>query len=177
MPHARLSLSRPMMSLLYILLACSFLAGCSDSAPAPTYSATIAEGRTAAKAVMDETGATAMSVALTDGERIIWSETFGVTDKGTGKQAGPETMFGIGSVSKMFATIATMILVDRGLVALDEPLVTYLPDFSMLSPEYRDITVRMLLNHSSGLPGGDLRNAVSSEPYSGFAAQVMEALK
>ena len=179
MTHARSLLSRPMMLLLNILFTCSFLAGCSDSvsAPAPTYSATIAEGRTAAKEIMDETGATAVSVALTDGNRVIWSEAFGVIDKGSGKQAGPETMFGIGSVSKMFATIATMILVDQGKISLDEPLVTYLPDFSMLSPEYRDITVRMLLNHSSGLPGGDMRNAVSVEPFTGYAAQVMEALK
>jgi CubicO group peptidase (beta-lactamase class C family) len=77
----------------------------------------------------------------------------------------------------MFATIATMILVDQGKIDLDEPLTTYLPGFTMISPEYGDITVRMLLNHSSGLPGGDMRNVASSEPYAGFAAQVMEGLK
>lgn len=161
----------------FILLPLFLLAGCSDSRPTPTYSATITEGRAAVKEAMDETGATALSVALTDGDRIIWSETFGVIDKSTDTAAVPSTMIGIGSVSKMFATIATMILVDQGKIALDEPLVTYLPGFSMLSPEYRDITVRMLLNHSSGLPGGDMRNAASVEPYAGYAAQVMEALK
>jgi len=163
--------------LLSLIAMALLLVACSDSPPVVNYSTTIAEGRAAAKEVMEESGATALTVALTDNNRIIWSETFGVIDKGTGQAAVPSTMFGIASVSKMFATIATMILVDRGTVALDEPLVTYLPGFSMLSPEYGDITVRMLLNHSSGLPGGDTRNAATSEPYTGFAAQMMEALK
>jgi CubicO group peptidase (beta-lactamase class C family) len=83
---------------LYILALFLLLSGCSDSVPATTYSATIAEGRAAAREVMDETGATALSVALTDNNRIIWSETFGVTDKSTGKPATPSTMIGIGSV-------------------------------------------------------------------------------
>ena len=155
------------------------LSGCSDSvsAPAPTYSATIEEGRAAVKEIMDETGATAMSVALTDGSRVIWSETFGVTDRTTGRAATPSTMIGIGSVSKMFATAAAMILVDQGKIVLDEPLVTYLPDFTMQSPEYRDITVRMLLNHSSGFPGTDYRNFETVTPYPDYAVQIMAGLK
>lgn len=153
------------------------LSACSDSPPPPPYSAAIAEGRAAAKEVMDETGATALSVALTDGDRIVWSESFGVTDKTTGKVVTPSTMIGIGSVSKMFATIATMILVDRGKISLEEPVATYITGFSMLSPEYKDITVRMLLNHSSGLPGGNLRDAGTAAPFTGFAAQVMDDLK
>lgn len=159
------------------LLSLSLLSGCSDSKSGPAYSGAIAEGRKAAAEVMKEANASAVTVALTDGEGIIWSETFGETDKSSRKKAVPSTMFGIGSVSKTFAAIATMILVDQGKIALDEPVVSYIPEFSMLSPEYRDITVRMLLNHSSGLPGGDMRNVVSFEPYTGYAAQVMEALK
>jgi len=164
--------------LLSLLVSLFMLAGCgSDSSPTPSYTATIAEGRSAVREVMDETSATAISVALTDGDRIIWSESFGVTDKATGKINTPETMIGIGSVSKMFATVAAMILVDQGKIALDEPLVTYLPDFAMQSPEYRDITVRMLLNHSSGFPGTDYRNSETVILYPGYATQIMEGLK
>lgn len=179
MKHPRISLLRTVIVLWCLLLIGTFLSGCGDSTTptSSSYPNTVAEGRAAVKEGMDQTGATAMSVALTDGGGIIWSETFGVIDKTTGTPARPSTLFGIGSVSKTFAAIATMILVDRGKISLDEPLVTYLPGFRMLSPEYRDITVRMLLNHSSGLPGGDMRNIVSAEPYAGFAAQVMEDLK
>ncbi len=163
--------------LFFLLLSSYLLTGCGGSGSSPTYSGAAAEGHRAVDEVMKESNASAVTVALTDGEGIIWSEAFGETDRSTHKKAVPSTMFGIGSVSKTFAAIATMILVDQKKIALDEPVVTYIPQFSMLSPEYRDITVRMLLNHSSGLPGGDMRNVVSIEPYTGYAAQVMEALK
>src|SRR5947208_1334710 len=86
------------------------------------------------------------------------------------------TMFGVGSVSKMFATIAVMKLVDRGVVDLDTPLVTYLPAFRMASSGYENITVRMLLNHSSGFPGTDYRNADIRSPVPGYVDQVLQTL-
>ena len=57
-------------------------------------------------------------------------------------------MYGIGSVSKMLATVAVMQPEDQGLVELDVPFAQYVPELTMLSPAYRQITVRMLLNHS-----------------------------
>ena len=83
------------------------------------------------------------------------------------------TMFGIGSVSKMFATISVMKLVDRGVVDLDTPLVTYLPAFRMAAAGYENITVRMLLNHSSGFPGTDSRNMIIRSPVPGYLDQVL----
>lgn len=64
-----------------------------------------------------------------------------------------DTLSCIGSVSKMFATAAVMQLAEQGKVDLDSPVTNYLPDFRMADPRYRDITVRMLMNHSSGLMG------------------------
>src|SRR5947208_15839833 len=86
------------------------------------------------------------------------------------------TMFGIGSVSKMLATIAVMKLVDRGVVDLDTPLVTYLPAFRMAAAGYESITVRMLLNHSSALPGTAYRNCVTRSPVPGDPDQVLQTL-
>ena len=61
-----------------------------------------------------------------------------------------ETMFDLASVSKMLGTtFAVMMLVDRGQVDLDAPVWRYLPDFR--GPHLDSITVRHLLNHSSGL--------------------------
>lgn len=68
-------------------------------------------------------------------------------------------IYGIGSISKMFGTVAVMKLVDRGQVALDAPVTDYLPDFKMADERYRQITVRMLLNHSSGIMGSSFHNA------------------
>lgn len=160
-----------------LFLAIAVFSGCNDSSDSFSYSATLDEAKAAAREAMAESEASALSLALVDGERVIWEESLGYADRTAGKAAGPDTMFGIGSVSKMFATIAVMKLADQGKVSLDEPLVTYLPGFSMLSPEYRDITVRMLLNHSAGFPGGNMRNAVTATPFTGFAADVMADMK
>ncbi|MCM1988897.1 serine hydrolase domain-containing protein [Oceanirhabdus seepicola] len=54
-----------------------------------------------------------------------------------------------------------MKLVEMGKVDLDIPVVEYLPRFKMRDERYKNITVRMLLNHSSGLPGSNYRNAIS----------------
>jgi CubicO group peptidase (beta-lactamase class C family) len=86
-------------------------------------------------------------------------------------------MFGIGSVSKTVAAVALMKLVDRGVVDLDKPLVTYLPAFRMASPGYESITPRMLMDHSSGFPGTDYRNGIArGELAPGYKAQVLETL-
>lgn len=59
----------------------------------------------------------------------------------------------IASVSKMYVTAAVMQLVDQGKVSLDAPLTEYITDFKMADERYRDISVRMLMNHTSGLKG------------------------
>lgn len=165
------------------LLMPAWLAGCGDNSSAPgnagatpDYSATIADARTAILKAMSESGTPSISVALIERDRLVWAEAFGTIDKATNTPASTETLFCIGSCSKMLATIATMILVDRGQLRLDEPLVTYLPVFRMASPDYTSITVRMLLNHSSGFPGFDFRDAIGAAPYTDYAAQVMQTL-
>jgi len=85
-------------------------------------------------------------------------------------------MYGIGSVSKMLATVATMQLVDAGKVDLDAPFTRYVPSLSMASPACRQITVRMLLDHSSGLPGSTYTNWLTGTYYPGHLQQMMDAL-
>ena len=59
----------------------------------------------------------------------------------------------IGSTSKMYAVTAVMQLVDQGKVELDAPVTDYISDFKLADERYKDITVRMLMNHTSGLMG------------------------
>jgi CubicO group peptidase (beta-lactamase class C family) len=93
------------------------------------------------------------SVAIMDQGRIVYSENMGVADRAANRPVAANTRFNIGSTSKMFAAVAILLLVDEGRVILDEPVKTYLPEFTMQDERYRAITVRMLFNHSSGLPG------------------------
>ena len=161
------------------LAASSLLTGCGDDGAGflpPNYAATILDARIAIAQAMVESNTPSISVALCDGERIIWRETFGYIDQARSISPSLDTMYCIGSCSKVIAAIATMILVDRGLIELDAPLVHYVTDFRMQSPEYTKITVRMLLSHAPGFAGGDYRNVMTFTPVLNYAAQVQQSL-
>jgi len=151
------------------------VASCGSSSSQPSYDEAIQEGQSAAQELLEQ-GASAVAIALVSSDRIIWSQAFGDADRDAGQAATDSTMFGIGSVSKMFAAIAVMKLVDRGVVDLDTPLVTYLPAFRMASAGYENVTVRMLLDHSSGFPGTDYRNAIIRTPEPGYLDQALQTL-
>lgn len=158
------------------LLSLLYISGCSSSSPGCTD--TILEGRSAAKEVMEQTGASSISLALIDGEQVVWAETFGLADKTSQAAPSANTLYCIGSTSKMVAAIAVMKLVDQGLISLDRPLKEYITSFSMASPEYTQVTVRMLLDHSAGFPGGEYRNSETSAPLPfSFSAQALETIK
>jgi CubicO group peptidase (beta-lactamase class C family) len=140
------------------------------------YAKTIRDGRVAARDLLAQTGAPSLSLALVSDGRIVWRQSFGYADVGTKTAPTPTTMYGIGSVSKTVATVALMQLVDDGLVSLDEPVATYLPEFRMASPGYRAVTVRMLLDHSSGLPGTAYASLMSQEYWPGYLDQVVDSL-
>lgn len=68
--------------------------------------------------------------------------------------ASQDRIYCIASVSKMYSALAVMQLVDEGKIELDAPVTKYLPDFRMNDERYKDITVRMLMNHTSGISMG-----------------------
>ncbi len=105
----------------------------------------------AAATALEYSAADSLTWAIWDTGEIIAS---GGASALEGTQASPsDELYGIGSVSKIFTTAAVLQLCEEGRVALDAPVTRYLPDFQMADPRYRGITVRMLLNHSSGLMG------------------------
>lgn len=64
-----------------------------------------------------------------------------------------DTVSAVGSVSKIFCTTAALQLYEQGLLDIDAPVTDYVPEFTMHDERYKDITVRMLMNHTSGLMG------------------------
>ena len=141
----------------------------------PSYAATIADAQLAIDEAVASTGATSVVAGITDANALIWQGSAGVVDA-NGAKPTATTMYGIGSTSKMLATAALMQLVDQGKVGLDQPVVRYLPQFTMKSPQHRQITVRMLLNHTSGVPGTSYANAFTTKPWGGYAQQVLDYL-
>jgi CubicO group peptidase (beta-lactamase class C family) len=93
------------------------------------------------------------AIALVQGSQVLTAIT-GVTNIRTGSPVVRETLFAAGSVTKVFTASLMMTYVDAGLVDLDAPVVRYLPDFTLQDKaKSRLVTVRMLLDHTGGLPG------------------------
>ena len=122
-------------------------------------------------------GDSAVSVALFADDRVVWREAFGHANRESGLRTTADTRLNIGSVSKTFAALAVMILRDRRVLSLDQPITELLPAFSMRSPEYTRVTVRQLLNHSPGFPGCNYRNLINFAPIPGYAQDTLEGLK
>lgn len=74
-----------------------------------------------------------------------------------------DDLYNVGSVSKIYVTVAVMKLVQEGRISLDEPVRRYLPDWRLADERCGEITVRMLLNHSSGIPGTNLHDHLDLE--------------
>ena len=169
-------LTRPLAALGAAALALSFLVAPGASAvESPSYTATIADAQAGMEETLAATGASSITASITDANALIWAGTAGTIDA-AGTRPSDTTKFGIGSTSKMFATTAVMQLVDQGKIGLDQPVVKYLPQFTMRSPQYRQITVRMLLNHTAGVPGSSYANGVTRKPYLGYADGVLREL-
>ncbi|WP_372671802.1 serine hydrolase domain-containing protein [Amycolatopsis kentuckyensis] len=99
---------------------------------------------------------TGASAALWHDGTLVRAET-GTVNVLTGAPVRPDTLFAAGSVTKVLTASLAMTLVDEGRLDLDAPVPEYLPGFTTADPDRSAaITVRMLLDHSSGLPGNYL---------------------
>jgi D-alanyl-D-alanine carboxypeptidase len=121
------------------------------SSPSAT-SADTALDRTALKALLaavHDAGMYGTYSTVRDGG-AEWRGAAGVADVRTGRPVRPGMLHRIGSVSKAFTSVALLQQVERGRLELDAPIGRYLPD---LVPGERGqkVTVRMLLNHTSGI--------------------------
>ena len=94
-----------------------------------------------------------LSLALWQDDQLYQSAC-GKANLVTGVEATTDTVFQIGSITKVMTTCLVMQLVDEGRVELDAPVRHYLHDFLVADAEASaNITVRQLLNHSSGMAG------------------------
>ena len=146
----------------------------SRSVSTKNLSKTIRQAITDSEALLNKTGASSLSIALSDQHGLLWTETFGIKDI-SGTKPSTDTMYAAASVTKIFTTIAMMQLIEEGKIELDTPITAYIKEFKMLSPDYKKITTRMLLSHSAGL-GTDYANGMTHKPFAGYSEQMMETL-
>lgn len=92
------------------------------------------------------------ALAIVQGDQVVYLKCYGLADP-AGRPVMPQTPFLLGSIAKSFTTLAVMQLVEAGKVELDAPIQRYLPWFRVADPQASaQITVRQLLNQTSGLP-------------------------
>ncbi|SFE68923.1 CubicO group peptidase, beta-lactamase class C family [Paenibacillus algorifonticola] len=113
-----------------------------------------------ASEIVSNYGVSGLQYAILDEGAVTLSDNAGVYDKATKAPITKDTMLGIGSVSKMYVTAAAMMLADSKQIDIDKPLTTYIKDFKMADDRYKQITPRMLMNHSAGLYGSHYENGM-----------------
>ncbi len=97
-----------------------------------------------------------LSVAVVKDDEVVYANGFGVADGPRNVAASKETIYHWWSMTKIPTAVAVMQLHERGLLDIDDPLKNYLPYFIVTydGVEQADISIRQVLNHSSGLPNG-----------------------
>jgi CubicO group peptidase (beta-lactamase class C family) len=107
------------------------------------------------KAIKDW-GLPGLAVAVVKNDQIVFAKGYGVRKLGESTPVDEKTLFAIGSSSKAFTAAAIAMLVDDGKLKWDDPVTKYLPGFQLFDPYVtREITVRDLLCHRSGLDRAD----------------------
>ena len=104
--------------------------------------------------LMDKYGLPSVCVAMIDDQSVVFKQAYGIADIEKDLPATLDTIYKMGSISKLFTGIEVMRMYEEGLIDLDAPITDYLPDFSINSnfPYSEPITIRSILAHRSGLP-------------------------
>jgi CubicO group peptidase (beta-lactamase class C family) len=154
---------------LVFLLTCFQLPGMTNpSAYAVTtdmaqgYEASIKAAREAVAKELSTGIPSSATVAIMVDGRIVYAEGFGLRDRAKNLRVETDTQFNIGSVSKIFTAASVLVLEQEGKLSLDKPVTDYIPNFTMNDSRYKDITVRMLLNHTSGFPGSNIKDGFTA---------------
>src|SRR5436190_1732490 len=104
-------------------------------APVEPYKDAVAALEKLIKHEVDDKKLPAISIALVDDQKVVWAAGFGFQDLAKKMPATAETIYRVGSVSKLFTDVAVMQLVEDGKLDLDAPVAKYVPDFK---PAYKE---------------------------------------
>jgi len=102
-------------------------------------------------------GVPGLAIAIVKNDQVVFARGYGVRKLGDSTPVDDKTLFAIGSSSKAFTAASVAMLMDEGKLKWDDPATKHLPGFQLFDPYVsREITVRDLLSHRSGLERGDL---------------------
>ncbi|HLW48850.1 MAG TPA: serine hydrolase domain-containing protein [bacterium] len=92
------------------------------------------------------------AVAAARSGTVVYARGFGAADRDAGIPAGPDTIFGVASVTKSFTAAAVMRLADDGRLSVDDPVVEYLPEFRLPRGDAPAVRIHHFLTHTPGFP-------------------------
>ena len=140
--------TRPVIPLLIILVL--VVVTTSPASHADTPEGLAPDVDSFVESYLDRHGLPGATVALVKDGESVYEQGYGVDSED--QPLTPTSRMRLASVSKSFTALAVLQLVDQGVVDLDEPVVTYLPDLSAGDDHrIREVTVGQLLSHTSGL--------------------------
>jgi len=107
-----------------------------------------------------------MAIAVVKDDSLVFAKGYGVIEVGKPAPATEHTRFAIGSTTKAMTVASLAMLVDEGKLKWDDRVIDYFPDFQLYDAyATRELTVRDLLTHRTGLPGTDLLWALPANQY------------
>lgn len=146
---------RALRAVLGVVAMAAFVMVAAAPAPATADVAPPAQGTVAARVdrflatQLSESAIPGAAVALTHGDQVLMVRGYG--HDSTGAAVTPRSLFRVASLSKSFTALAVMQLVDAGLLNLDDRVQKHLPEFQMADPRAAQVTVRQLLDQTSGI--------------------------
>ncbi|AYK08382.1 serine hydrolase domain-containing protein [Brevibacillus laterosporus] len=129
---------------------------------------------------MEQARVPGLAIAIIHNKELVYTKGFGVTSvQDSGVAVSPQTLFRIGSISKLFTATLIMKLVEDGLLELDTPIINYIPWFSLQNPTYNNLlTLRTLLSHSAGFNnGGDYLGSRESDGLRRHVSEELSKMK
>jgi serine beta-lactamase-like protein LACTB len=140
-----------LIAVLFLALAPTFTRGEPLTPPAKAYQDVAALLDKLIEREVKDKRLPALSIALVDDQTVVWAKGYGFADPEKTVPATADTVYRVGSVSKLFTDLAVMQLVERGTLDLDAPVTKFLPDFKPANPFGTAITLRQLMTHRAGL--------------------------
>ena len=122
--------------------------GCGQKGVDSTHAEAIAKAQYFTEELQERFQIPGMAVAVAISDSIVWAEGFGYANLEKKIPATPQTMFRVGSVSKILTTGAVALLYEQGKLDLDAPIQKYVPEFP--DKDYI-ITTRQMAGHLSGI--------------------------
>ena len=141
------------------------------------YEASIEAAREAVAKELSTGLPSSATVAIMVDGKTVYAEGFGLRDRAKNLPVETDTQFNVGSVSKVFTAASILVLEQEGKLSLDKPVTDYIPNFTMNDSRYKDITIRMLLNHTSGFPGSNFKDGFTAVKNRNYVEETLERLK